>query len=1024
MLEGEKVEKGLDDPVFKDDISCFKKHFVTIVVALSLVIIILVIVLIVSLSKGGDDDDKDDPIKVLKTDTKFSKPNIAYDAEFQLIKTSNGMTGLLVSDPYAKVSKVWFRVENGYLMDTVDGLSLLANFMIFYGSNEQFPSYTNIKRFKGLKGFVESLYTDRAQQAYFYETENNYKFEESIKLLAESFRYPKFEENTIKETIQTINHEFYEGINDQYFLLEDTIRQLSSKETSFNGFGCGTNETLKPSESDKLAKKLKGYHMEVNKPENVFFVLYSNQTVEELENYVKKYFTYKMHEFPKSEIDKDDQDKLKNNIENLKKKEIFDENLYGHGFYYNSNLKQNLLNIFFYMGDIDFKGLQFNLVEYISYLFNSQSLLEKLKNYDEKKIKNHLNKLSFEKSFFAFNSERDLSRIETIFDPPETKTLKFYKSEYIYGKIPDGFKDKIDSVEGLSFRTTNKYFSNLDKKVTPCYKEKKNKCKELNEFDIKDDKYSGIRLEDNYETYYQIDKSSESSIVNSYLEFNFPENETIEEDYSIPILKMYFNHIISEINELNSVYDLEITNSKIALKIRSFTDNTKLIIQNLVEKFKSSPIRNNFEYAKGSYKAQIVAIKFTYFQQYVFNLGNKLKNHGEADSTNYGEIIENLYNFEFKDFEDIYNYILNNIKSFTFKIAGNIDKNLVQEIHNFLKKEITPTDNLELPTTRQLEEEKLRTTVEPFVTNYYEQSKIEREVENGLLVMYEIDEEYQKYMNVLTGCLESIFWEHLRYKKSNTYKPVVQYMDNTLYIYEQGNYKDIPQMEDDLNAVLDDMLKEKIQCEHYTDIVDSYELEGNNKIEKTPSYLFNKWINGNLGNTINLRKTKEEEDPYAQIDECESTYNPKGWNECKGKKTYTNEWTCCFFDGKRPTEPNQTYCADVWTTDLNSRERRREVEKNITNGNYWAWDDYQAPFILKNMICSDNDVDKLPSTFKGFIKEISPIFLEPYRYTILFVRGDISEEDYNNMFNERRTNNEKYLLNDTITITHTQDITS
>ena len=70
------------------------------------------------------------------------------------------------------------------------------------------------------------------------------------------------------------------------------------------------------------------------------------------------------------------------------------------------------------------------------------------------------------------------------------------------------------------------------------------------------------------------------------------------------------------------------------------------------------------------------------------------------------------------------------------------------------------------------------------------------------------------------------------------------------------------------------------------------------------------------------------------------------------------QWTCCFFDGKRPTEPNQTYCADVWTTDLNSRERRREVEKNITNGNYWAWDDYKAPFILKNMICSDNDVDK------------------------------------------------------------------
>ena len=440
------------------------------------------------------------------------------------------------------------------------------------------------------------------------------------------------------------------------------------------------------------------------------------------------------------------------------------------------------------MGDIDFKGLQFNLVEYISYLFNSQSLLEKLKNsyyisnmdkistslyvqlqnnyvitvsfilsekglveleevlliiykyinliksegykkdyfrdfikfkrsqvlnnfdksnidydfyhfiyivnnyrlygedqiltygtptesnYDEKKLKNYLNKLSFDKSFFALNSERALSKIGTIFKNPETKTLKFYKSEYIFGKIPDGFKDKIDSVEGLLFRTTNKYFSNLNEKVIPCYKEKDNRCQALNEFDIKDDKYSGIRLEDNYETYYQVDKSSESSIVNSYLEFIFPENENLEGDYSIPILKIYFNHIITEINELNTVYDLEISKSKIALKIRSFTDNTKIIIQDLVEKLKSSPSEINFEYAKGSYKAQIVALKFISFQQYVFNLGNKLKNPGEPDSTNYGEIIENLYNFEFEDFNNVYNYIVSKLSSFTFKIAGNIDK--------------------------------------------------------------------------------------------------------------------------------------------------------------------------------------------------------------------------------------------------------------------------------------------------------------------------------------------------------------
>ena len=1156
MLEGETVGEGLEDPIFKNKPSCFKKHLITILVALAIVIV-GVVILIVILVKGDDDDDdkdkdkdkdkgdddkyKDDPITILKADANFTKPNIAFDAKFQLVKASNGMTGLLINDPYAKISKVCFRVENGYLMDTVDGISVLAGHMIYYGSSENNGPYANIKKFKGLKGFENKIYTDRANQGYYYQFNNNYKFEESIKLLADSFRYPKFEEEVIKNTIQIINHEFYDGINDQYFLLEDTIRQLSSKDTSFNGFGCGTNETLKPSESDKLAKKLKGFHMEVNKPENIFFVLYSNQSISELEKYVEKYFNYKMHEFPKSEIDEEDQNKLKNNIENLKKKEIFDNSLYGHGFYYNSNLKQNLLNIFFYMGDIDFKDLQFNLVEYISYLFNSQSLLEVLKkagyitnmnkisaslyvqlqnnyvitleftlsdegvnnlekvlliiykytnlvksegyketyfknfiklkrtqvinnfeksaiindiyffiylinnyrlygddqiltygtptekNYDESKLKKYLNKLSFEKSFFAMNTESDISKINTIFENPEEKTLKFYESAYIFGKIPDDFKNKItqkdDSIEEPSFRTINKYLSNSTGKDTPCYKKETNKCKELNEFDIKDDKYSGIRLENNYETFYQIDKSSESFIVNSYLEFDFPENEEIDDILANPILKNYFAYIISEINELNTIYDWEITKSKIALKIRSFTDNTKIIIEDLVTNLKKEPNEINYNYAKASYKAQLISYKYFSFQQYVFNLGKQLQNSGKSEVIDYDIIIGYLDELKFDNFKNIYNSIVKSLNSFIFKIAGNIDKALVQEIHDYLKNEISPNDNnLELPTKRKLEA-KLSSSM-PFVTNYYELSKMEREVENGLLVMYEIKEEYQKYINVLIGCLESISLEHLRYKKSNAYKPVIQYLDNTLYIYEQGNYKDISQMEDDLNTVLKEMIEETIQCEHYTDIVDSYEIEEINKKEKTPSYLFDNWISGKEENKINLRKIEEGEeiDPYAERDECESTYHPKGWNDCKGKGTYTNEWTCCFFDGKRPTEPNQTYCADVWTTDLNPRERRREVERNITNGNYWAWDDYQAPFILKNMICSDEDVSKLPSTFKGFIKYISPIFLEPSRYTILLVRGDISEESFNKMYNDRKKSNQFYMLNETIEIDHIKDM--
>ena len=101
-------------------------------------------------------------------------------------------------------------------------------------------------------------------------------------------------------------------------------------------------------------------------------------------------------------------------------------------------------------------------------------------------------------------------------------------------------------------------------------------------------------------------------------------------------------------------------------------------------------------------------------------------------------------------------------------------------------------------------------------------------------------------------------------------------------------------------------------------------------------------------------REEEEYDPYAQRDPCESTYNPKGWSECKGKGTYTNEWVCCYIEGTRPDFPNKTYCADVWKEDIKTEEGKKQVEEDIRNGSYWAWDDVPFPVDLQKMICKDN----------------------------------------------------------------------
>ena len=170
----------------------------------------------------------------------------------------------------------------------------------------------------------------------------------------DSFRYPLYKSEVVKKEIQPVNSEFYLNVNDLESLLLAIIQQSSSKKTSFNGMSCGNNETLNPDESEILAKKLRGYHMEIKKPENIFFSLYSNATMETLENYAKKYFIYKMHKYKDEEIDVEDRKKLIENAKNILELDIFDENLYNHGFYFNSESKTNLLYIFFQFGKINY----------------------------------------------------------------------------------------------------------------------------------------------------------------------------------------------------------------------------------------------------------------------------------------------------------------------------------------------------------------------------------------------------------------------------------------------------------------------------------------------------------------------------------------------------------------------------------------------------------------------------------------------------------------------------------------------
>ena len=395
-------------------------------------------------------------------------------------------------------------------------------------------------------------------------------------------------------------------------------------------------------------------------------------------------------------------------------------------------------------------------------------------NYNKDLIKKYLNNFNHEKTFFALNTISNITSVKTFLNSVTTTKLNYYNVDFIIGEYPEDFKNNITDetikYDKLKFREINPYFSEINKnKVNPCYKEKTNKCKDLNEFDYNNEnEYKGTILEDqnkNYLTYYQIDKSSESYIVNSYLEIQFEENDLLSEDIYNYLEDFYISFKISELNELHNIYMYNLDTQSISFRIQSFTDNTERIIKDLINNIMEEPKENEFNYSIISLKSWYIKSESISFRDYVYKIAQQFMNKGKNDDLNITQLFEEIDNFTFDDFKNIHNHIINNIKLIKFKIAGNINIQLVETIHNYIKGNLKISSQLNNIKNFKLKLESNNT----FIYNYYQKSTMSNEVDNGIVVIYEYDEEYEPYMDILHGCLDNIAMINLRFNYSNAY---------------------------------------------------------------------------------------------------------------------------------------------------------------------------------------------------------------------------------------------------------------
>ena len=258
-----------------------KKHIITIIAASLIVIGVVVTIVVVVTRNSKKNDDKEEPeiLTVIKSNAELVRPNVRLNAEMELVKMGNNMTGIIISDPYASLFYLNFKINYGCFIDTIPGITHLGEHMSFQSNEKYNYLYPLFNSFFEIKDSWFAGGTAGTFQGYEIGLPFNLVADKLMDMLTEAFRYPLFSPELIKNELQAINHEFY--VNYRYKRLEfDLVSQLSSNKTGFNGMVFGNNETLKLSESEKLSKILKGYHMLIKNPGNIFFTLYSNKNNE------------------------------------------------------------------------------------------------------------------------------------------------------------------------------------------------------------------------------------------------------------------------------------------------------------------------------------------------------------------------------------------------------------------------------------------------------------------------------------------------------------------------------------------------------------------------------------------------------------------------------------------------------------------------------------------------------------------------------------------------------------------------
>ena len=507
------------------------------------------------------------------------------------------------------------------------------------------------------------------------------------------------------------------------------------------------------------------------------------------------------------------------------------------------------------------------------------------KDYNKEKLHNFGNKFSIGNTFILIGTSNNNISEQNIFDNLEEKKVFGFERNYKYGKISEEFinKIKINSTydDLLKFREINDdYFTKINEKVKPCYKEDKNECEGKKEFDVnKEENYKGTILDEDekYIAIYQIDKSSETHLVNIYLNLNISQYQKYENIEIInKLISIVYEYKFKEINEIkNTIKIININDNLLSFKIQTYSDVCEIIFKKLIDILNEDIIEEELDFAKESYISELKSQNYYNLMNTVIIKLYQFYNKGNESPNILPFYIDIINSINLDDINKIIEY-RTYIYLSKLIVAGNINVDLVTKLNNYIKVKYEKKNDNNIRNSsdnqnnNKILNKDLKVNLEDnnnltYVYNYYEKLDYKNEIDGMIVLTYIYNEKNIKlsdYLPYFIQCGKGIFLHELKDKYMDGYGPfiglVTLFQKSTIFIALQGRMADPEIIDEHIQIILKEIIEGKIKCPEFDSIKKSILFKESQNIEKTPNNLFDKFINSNLYNYSNINKNLEE----------------------------------------------------------------------------------------------------------------------------------------------------------------------